>query len=106
MKPEIDIASSAHDLGLLREAKDLTMDGWQVFANKLKGFKKPPRIAGLIPDLYAIKNGRVKIVSIETFAFENEQRHSLFRLHAQQNHLIRYYGWIVDEEGRRTQRFD
>lgn len=97
---------SAHNLGVKHEADELAISGWKVYADHIPGYKRPPQINGRIPDVYAIKNGRIRIVEIETNENDDHDQHTAFRRHAGQKDNVRFYGWIVNASGRRIIRFN
>lgn len=97
----------AHNKGVLHEARDLESDGWNVRADHLPDhdWESPPTIADHVPDVYARKAGHTRIVEIETDPEDDHEQHSAFRRHAGQKQNTVFYGWIVDSQGRRNDRF-
>lgn len=97
---------SAHDKGVLAEARELDRDGWNVRAD-VPGdeFDEPPEVGGIKPDVYATKRGGTRVVEIETDPDDDHDQHSTFRRST--GHTgAKFYGWIVDNGGNRRERFE
>lgn len=97
---------TAHDKGVLAEARELERDGWNVRADVTEEeFEQPPEVGGHRPDVYATKRGGTRIVEIETDLDDDHDQHSAFRRSAGQTGA-KFYGWIVDNGGNRRERFE
>lgn len=96
---------SAHNMGVKHEANELARQGWKVYADHIQQYPDPPIVNGRIPDIYATKNGWVRIVEIETSTDDDREQHTAFRRHAGQKNNVKFYGWIVNSLGRRTIQF-
>lgn len=97
----------AHDKGVLATASELNKNGWDVRADHLQGhgYDKPPEVGGHVPDVYATKRGGTRIVEIETSPDDDREQHEAFRRSAAQTGA-NFYGYIVDNAGRRRKKFE
>lgn len=97
-------ASIAHDKGIYLEAINLRRDGWQVLADHIPGFIPPPEIEGFVPDIYAIKDSRTRILEIETNNTDNLAQHQAFLQYAKDFSGTEFEVWIVNSAGMRIAR--
>jgi Holliday junction resolvase len=103
--PPGSILDPRHRKGVLREARDLECDGWNVQAD-IKGpqFERPPTLGRkwpYTPDIYATKHGHTRVVEIETNSNRGEKKRKTFWRHVGQKNNCVFYWRIVDAEGRR-----
>ena len=98
-------AQSAHDKGVIAEARQLERGGWTVKADHVNQWPNPPKINGRYPDVYATKRGSCRIVEIETDRGDDGKQHTAFRRHAGQKHNTHFYSRIVDRGGNRRAKF-
>lgn len=72
-----------HDKAVFRSAKGYEGQGYRVKAD-LPGFKKPKKIGGFIPDIFAQKGKKEKIVEIETRDTNKKdvKQHNAFKRYA------------------------
>ena len=65
-----------HDLGVLKSVRGYKSQRYKVKAD-LPGYKKPKNIGGFVPDIYAQKGKKEKIVEIETKATDKKDTKQL-----------------------------
>lgn len=68
-------------------------------------YPDPPDISDRKPDIYAKKSGSERIVEIETDPDADPDQHETFRRSAAQKDNTRFYGRILDDEGKRYDSF-
>lgn len=94
-------SSGNRERGVKREAEELENTGWSVTA-AVEGWDDPDPMAGHVPDILARKQGKTRIVRIETDLGDTSPGHEEFLRRARAHDAV-YYLVYVDENGRRIQ---
>lgn len=74
---------TCHDGSVRRRAAGLEANGWNVKA-AVQGYDSPPKLNGSVPDIFATKGKRTRIVEVETVDTK--------RSHREQHKRLRDYG--------------
>lgn len=66
-------SQSKHNQEVLKEAKELKREKYNVYAD-IEGYKKPPSRGGYVPDIVATKGNEEIIIEVETVDSVNSAR--------------------------------
>ncbi|WP_158666611.1 hypothetical protein [Salinibacter altiplanensis] len=106
----LDPRHRRHREGVLREARDLKRDGWNVRVD-VAGSEfenRPPTLGNewpYTPDIYATKHGHTRVVEIETNSNRGKKKRKTFRRHVgQKNNCVFYWRVVKGPNGRRSKK--